>query len=103
LFVARRIRFVFIIIAIAAVLYCLSYAHPSNYIDRGDGYYLTNDATTTSSSEYMPLWVKQKPFQRIDTKFVALQTNAMITNQFSNSKKFFAIVTSSKPFVLQIN
>lgn len=50
--------FVFILFAILSLL---PFAHPKEYVNRGDDFYLTNDATTTSSNEFMPLWVKEKP------------------------------------------
>jgi len=41
---------------------------PSTILIKGDGYYLTNNATTTSSAELMPLWVKKDPFMRWEKK-----------------------------------
>lgn len=37
------------------------FSRPTIYFDKGEGYYYTNDATTTVQDEYMPVWVKQKP------------------------------------------
>lgn len=42
-------------------IFFLSYAHPEYYSNKPDIYYSTNEATTTSSSELMPLWVKELP------------------------------------------
>ena len=103
LFVLDRFNYGFVTLAILTVIYIIPYAHPQTYVNRGDAFYLTNDATTTSSSEYMPLWVKQKPFQRPDIKFVALNSKAVLANQFYNSKKFSLKTSSTRPFLLQIN
>ena len=57
---------------LALILY-LPLAKPSEYVDRGDGYYFTNDGTTTSSSELMPLWVKSFPCQRPAEKVLVVE------------------------------
>lgn len=38
------------------------------YFDKGEGYYITNDATTTVQDEYLPVWAKTKPLQRAESK-----------------------------------
>ncbi|HUD44632.1 MAG TPA: 6-pyruvoyl-tetrahydropterin synthase-related protein [Patescibacteria group bacterium] len=90
-----------IILGVVAVLSVVFYAHPSIYVNRGDGFYLTNDATTTSSDEYTPIWVKQKPLLRPAQKFVDASAN--LSQEISNSKKFSVVVDSSKESLLQIN
>ena len=50
-------------LAVISIVLVLPNAKAQNYIDKGDNYYLTNNATTTSSSEYTPLWVKIRPIQ----------------------------------------
>ena len=85
-------RFVMIFLGIIAVFIVLPYGKPQQYINKGDGYYLTNDATTTSSNELMPLWVKKIPFQRAEKKVEIINGNGNIESIFSNSKQVkFAI------------
>ncbi len=103
LFTIKRFNYFFFVLGVITILYVLPYAHPQSYVNRGDAFYLTNDATTTSSSEYMPLWVKEKPLQRPAIKFVALNSKSFLTNQFYNSRKFTVVSNSTKPFTLQIN
>lgn len=55
-------------LALLSIVLSLPYVHPKTYVNRGDGFYFTNDATTTSSQELMPLWVKQFPSQRTKEK-----------------------------------
>lgn len=55
-------------ILLLAVLFNLKYASPKNYIPAIDSYYFTNQATTTSSDELMPVWVKRKPIKMYDSK-----------------------------------
>ncbi len=75
------------ILSIVTVFFYLPYANPVSYVNRGDFYYLTNDATTTSSSEYTPLWVKEKPLKRPDIKVYSLTKNTTFSNIVFNSKK----------------
>ncbi len=92
-----------IVVAIIAIGYSVQFAHPKNYVDRGDGYYLTNDATTTSSDEYMPIWVKDKPQQRVYTEFVLPNGKGSITQPVSTSKLFSATVSVPTNLPLRIN
>ena len=48
------------------------------YFDKGEGFYTTNEATTTVKNEYMPKWVKVLPTQRPQQK-IEIQ-NAKIVN-----------------------
>ncbi|MBU0618982.1 hypothetical protein KKD62_01975 [Patescibacteria group bacterium] len=50
-------------LVLSAFLY-LPQAKPAQSLVKSDGYYYSNDATTTSADELMPVWVKQKPLQR---------------------------------------
>ncbi|MBI5045133.1 MAG: hypothetical protein HZC02_04350 [Candidatus Levybacteria bacterium] len=56
------------IACVAAIFFGITYARPNKIVDNGDGFYFTNDATTTSSKELMPLWVKDIPQVRPKNK-----------------------------------
>ena len=90
-------RYTMIFLGIIAVFTALPYAKPEYYFNKGDDYYLTNDATTTSSNELMPLWVKKMPLQRAEKKVEIINGNGNIENVFFNSKQInFSINTLSK-------
>ncbi len=55
-------------ILILLVLFNLKYANPKNYTPAINSYYFTNQATTTSNDELMPVWVKIKPTKMYDSK-----------------------------------
>lgn len=80
-------KYVSIVLGIIAVVTVLPYAKPQRYINNPDSYYLTNDATTTSSNELMPLWVKKIPSQRTEKKVEIINGNGNINNVFFNSKQ----------------
>lgn len=73
-------------ITFIAIIFYLPYARPQYYVDRSDGFYFTNDATTTSSDELMPLWVKEKPSKRAANKVEVLSPMGKISNLTYNSR-----------------
>ncbi|MEK7450504.1 MAG: 6-pyruvoyl-tetrahydropterin synthase-related protein [Patescibacteria group bacterium] len=80
-------RYSMVFLGAIAIFVVLPYAKPQQYINKGDSYYLTNDATTTSSNELMPLWVKKMPLRIAEKKVEIMQGNGDIENIFSNSKQ----------------
>ena len=98
-----RLRFVIFVIAVTSIPLFLQYAKPQYYNNRNDNYYLTNDATTTASSELMPLWVKDFPTMRPLNKVQLLTGKGTISAVSSSSKllRFNANISSSS--VIQIN
>ena len=76
---------VFSALVVALFLY-IPQAKPASFIDKGDSYYFTNDATTTSSNELMPIWVKKLPFERLSSKVEIVKGQGSIENITYNSK-----------------
>lgn len=48
-------------VASVAVLLTISYSNPFQFVDRSDGFYTTNEDSTTIKDEYLPRWVEIKP------------------------------------------
>jgi hypothetical protein len=96
-------KYITIIFAILSIIMILPYAKPQRYIDNQDSYYLTNSATTTSSSELMPLWVKQKPLQRAEKKVEIINGNGSISNLSYNSKQISFSINALSKVTLKIN
>lgn len=94
-------------IAFGAIFLALSvyipYAKPSMYVDRGDGFYFTNDATTTSSQELMPLWVKDFPNERPQQKVEFMSGTGQIENIYFNSKEITFNANIEGKSVIRIN
>lgn len=102
-FLADRFKYVSIVIVILAVIAFLPHAKPSAYINRGDAYYLTNEATTTSSSELMPLWVKVFPTYSPLNKVAILNGKGKVENIYYNSKLLSFSTDSSERLKVEIN
>ena len=76
---------------------------PQKRINYPDGYYLTNEATTTSADELMPIWVKEKPSQRANERAEIISGQAEIKNvAFDNSQIAFDLEVQ-KESVVQLN
>ncbi len=86
-----------------AFIFITPYARPQYYVDRGEGFYVTNDATTTSSHEFMPLWVKIIPFQRPEKKVEIVKGSGDIRNVYSTSKEISFISDLSQKSLVRIN
>jgi uncharacterized membrane protein YfhO len=81
------------IVILTSIALVLPYAKPEEYVNRGDDFYMTNDATTTSSSEYMPLWVKENPTNLPDHKVVLSGVGSIDVHiQKSDAVNFIASV-----------
>ena len=92
----------FVIILLALILY-IPLSKPSIYVDRGEGFYFTNDATTTSSNELMPLWVKKQPTQRQYEKVEVVKGMGTMDNIISNSKMTSFSAKMDEDGIVRIN
>ncbi|MGA2968143.1 MAG: hypothetical protein ABSD69_03175, partial [Candidatus Levyibacteriota bacterium] len=86
---------------IAALFLFIPHARPEYFVNRGDAFYLTNQATTTSSNELLPLWVKQLPLSSPPVK-VAVAAGK-VTDLFYNSNKITFSLDSPKSETIRIN
>lgn len=66
-------KIVVIFLSIFAIAFTHPHAKPSSFTSYEDSFYQSNDATTTSSDELMPLWVNPKPSSR-PSQISSLQT-----------------------------
>ncbi|MBM3283190.1 hypothetical protein FJY90_02955 [Candidatus Gottesmanbacteria bacterium] len=90
-------------LVVVAVFSGFNLSMPAGYIDRPDTYYATNDATTTSADELMPVWVINKPGKRYQTKVEIEDGKANVENLNYNSKFIKFKITSESPASVRIN
>ena len=88
-------------IAAASILLFIPHAKPQSYVNRGDLFYLTNQGTTTSSNEIMPLWVKKQPDKSFSQKVEA--NGAVIEGLSYNSRKISFALDLPKKEIVRIN
>lgn len=90
-----------LLLCISSLILIIPYAKPEQRVDRGDDFYLTNQATTTSSNELMPLWVKEMPSKKADNKIELV--NGQVENVSYNSKEISFLINSSETQTISIN
>lgn len=83
----KFMRYAVIGLGVLVVIFVFPHAKPEYYFDKGDAYYLTNEATTTSSQELMPLWVKKNPIERSVKKVEILNGGGEVSNMLTTSKR----------------
>jgi len=81
----RYIRLLALALSLAAITFVLPHSQPASFVNRNDSLYITNDATTTSSDELMPLWVKRYPSNLAERKVEILSGQGQIEQVVSNS------------------
>lgn len=91
------------ILVICAIGLVLPNAKPAYYFDKGDDFYITNDGTTTSSDELMPIWVKIKPTESPTNKVEIISGAGEIKNIQSNSKSLSFEANLSVPTTVLVN
>ncbi len=99
----KFIKYFVLVLCVISVVLVFPYSRPKEFVNRGDQFYLTNEATTTSSSELMPLWVKGKPDEHFKDKVEVLSGNANISNLETKSNRIFFHYKADSPTVFRIN
>lgn len=92
----------FLLVAFA-LIYNFNLSKPAGYINQPDSYYATNDATTTSADELMPIWVKNKPTQRYSDKIQIEKGDSDISDLKYNSKMINFRLTAHTKSQIKIN
>ena len=70
---------------------------------RDESYYTTNEGTTNTQDEYLPIWVKDKPQGRPESKVEIIHGGGNIYNLQTNSKKTEFKITANLDSKIQIN
>lgn len=72
-------------------------------VERADGYYSTNEGTTTVANEYMPKWVAVLPTKRTYERIEVIDGNAQIVPILVNTNRIHVSVHAKEDSLLQIN
>jgi hypothetical protein len=73
------------------------------YVQNPEGYYTTNEATTTVGDEYLPIWVTQNPQKRANQPFEFVAGEVQITSSNVTTQKLSLATQSNQQSTLQIN
>ena len=96
-------KLIAIIIVLAAIISTIVYTKPKAFVNRGDGFYATNEDSTTVRDEYLPLWVKEKPKSRANQKIEIISGDALITSSEIKQANYKAAITAQNDSTVQTN
>lgn len=101
-FVRQKMLFTVILIVILAVPAWYQLKKIS-YVARDEGYYTTNEGTTTVKDEYMPRWVKNIPDSRSPERLIINSGRGTIVYEYLNTQRVVAHVDASEESILRLN
>lgn len=99
----RIMKYTLIVICLLSIIIVFPYAKPQKYVEYDDNYYLTNEATTTSSNELMPLWVKERPMEHYKDKVEVIRGDGQISNLAFKSNALRFNYKATVPTTISIN
>jgi len=88
---------------IALIILSKSYMKPENYLFKDDSYYATNEGTTTVADEYLPIWIKNSPQKRADSKVEILEGGIEIKDLMVKSNQISFFSQGEKEALIRIN
>ncbi|MDP1721741.1 MAG: hypothetical protein Q8L37_00875 [Candidatus Gottesmanbacteria bacterium] len=101
-FVNQKVLFSVVLIFILAIpvwsaLNNISYTH------RDEGYYTTNEGTTTVMNEYMPRWVSRIQNSRSSERLIISSGRGRIVYEYLNTQRIIAHIETSEESVVRLN
>lgn len=85
------------------ILSALPFFQKIQYTNKDEGFYGTNEATTTVQDEFMPVWVKNKPTKRFDRKVEILKGEGETKNVIYDNKKIAFSTDLKNSSIIQVN
>jgi len=91
-----------ILITTTAIISTIIYTKPNRFVQREEGFYTTNESSTTTKDEYLPLWVKNLPTNRTDSE---LQQNpeVVVENENITGTTYRAQIYSKNNTTITVN
>ena len=96
-------------VALVFALFCVlfyttvRYQQSIYYVDRTEGYYSTNEGTTTVKNEFMPRWVQTLQTTRANQKVEVLSGDAVFTSIKETSQRIDGLLEVEAKSTIQIN
>jgi hypothetical protein len=92
-----------VLLAVITLVLSFRFAAPLQYIEKTDSYYATNDATTTSMDELMPVGVLDKPKERFQHKVETEEGETTIGEVTSKSNSISFQVDAVSSASIKVN
>lgn len=91
-------------ISVAILFYfSLPFTKPVSFFQKNEGFYLTNEHSTTIHDEYMPVWVKVKPTERPKEKVGVIEGQAKIELLKDTGRQIKFKTKSTIPAIIRVN
>ncbi|MBI5620110.1 hypothetical protein HY950_04065 [Candidatus Gottesmanbacteria bacterium] len=72
-------------------------------VEREEGYYTTNEATTTVADEYLPRWVSERPKSRAPKKLEFIEGKGVVSLQKVSTRRIEAAIEVTERGILRMN
>ena len=100
----RPVRYFFLIVIITLGIWSVEGSFLKiQYTDVPEGYYVTNEATSTVADEYMPRWVSQKPTQHAYQKLIFYKGAGTFDVKKISTQSIQVVVHATQDSVVQMN
>lgn len=99
--VGKQKVFVVLILLCILVLPAWNFQQNISFVRRDEGYYTTNEATTTVRDEYMPKWVKMNPEVRSFERMIFQKGRGNMVYAYLNTQKVVAHVDAREASVIR--
>lgn len=100
---AERRLFIAGLLLVSALFSVWPYSTPKQYSAKEEGFYQTNEATTTVQNEYMPKWVKEKPMKRAEEKVSFITAKGTVQDVLSTNTSITFKIDVSESGLIHVN
>ncbi len=87
----------------ASVISTIVYTKPSGFVNRGEGYYTTNEGSTTVLDEYLPLWVQENPKGHPNQKIEVENGKSTLTQVAIKPNNYKFTLNASEETKIKVN
>lgn len=95
---------------LVTIIFLLVFAVPTwyqlqkiSFVKREEGFYTTNEATTTVADEYMPRWVTTIPDSRSSERLIISSGRGTIVYEYLNTQRIVAHIEAFEESILRFN
>ncbi|KKR58759.1 MAG: hypothetical protein UU05_C0002G0017 [Candidatus Curtissbacteria bacterium GW2011_GWA1_40_47] len=92
-----------LLIISASIISTIVYTKPSAFVNRGEGFYSTNEDSTAVRDEYLPVWAQEKPANRANQKIEVIEGDAKIEQVIVKPSFYQASILASSESKIRVN
>lgn len=100
---AKRGIILFVFLTLIWIMTAVRTVATVDHVARAEGFYTTNEGTTTVANEYMPVWVRELPRTRQTGRVEMVNGDAELVLKSATTQKIEATIDAQTEAVVQIN